>query len=77
VDCDLIDFYHNETQLLGGDTRKLDATESGKILAALVPGFESGLYLPPTVAETNPLAEAVAAYRSVERGTRGRVIIAM
>jgi NADPH2:quinone reductase len=77
VDFDLIDFYHNETQLLGADTRKLDAAASGQILAALVPGFESGLYLPPTIAETHPLADAVAAYRSVERGTRGRVVIAM
>jgi len=77
VDFDLIDFYHNETRLLGADTRKLDAVESGEILAALVPGFESGLYLPPTIAETQPLAKAVAAYRSVERGTRGRVVIAM
>jgi NADPH2:quinone reductase len=41
VDFDLIDFYHNETRILGADTRKLDAVESGKILAALVPGFES------------------------------------
>jgi len=77
VDFDLIDFYHNETRLFGADTRKLDAAQSGEILAALVPGFESGLYLPPTLAETHPLAEAVAAYRSVERGTRGRVVIAM
>ncbi len=77
VDFDLIDFYHNETRLLGADTRKLDTVESAGILAALVPGFESGLYLPPTIAETHPLAEAVAAYRSVERGTRGRVVIAM
>ncbi len=77
VDFDLIDFYHNETQLLGADTRKLDAIESGAILGALVSGFESGLYLPPTIAETHPLADAVAAYRSVERGTRGRVVIAM
>jgi NADPH2:quinone reductase len=77
VDFDLVDFYHNQTQLLGADTRKLDAVESAEILAALVPGFESGLYLPPTIAETYPLAEAVAAYRSVERGTRGRVVITM
>jgi NADPH:quinone reductase len=77
VDFDLIDFYHNETRLLGADTRKLDAAASGQILAALVPGFESGLYLPPTIAETHPLADAVAAYRSVERGARGRVVLAM
>jgi NADPH:quinone reductase len=77
VDFDLIDFYHNETQLLGADTRKLDASASGRILAALVPGFESGLYRAPTIAETHPLADGVAAYRAVERGSRGRVVIVM
>jgi NADPH:quinone reductase-like Zn-dependent oxidoreductase len=77
VELDLIDFYHNETQLFGADTRKLDAAQSGKILAALVPGFESGRYQPPTIAETYRLDEGIAAYRSVARGTRGRVVIAM
>jgi NADPH:quinone reductase len=77
VELDLIDFYHNETQLLGADTRKLDASASGRILAALVPGFESGLYRAPIIAQTYPLTDGVAAYRAVERGTRGRVVIVM
>jgi NADPH2:quinone reductase len=76
VELDLVDFYHNETQLFGADTRKLDAAASGRILAALVPGFESGRYQPPTIAETYSIEDGVAAYRSVEGGTRGRVVIA-
>ncbi len=77
VSFDLADFYHNETQLFGADTRKLDAAAAASILAALVPGFESGLYRPPTIAKTYPLEEGVEAYRAVERGTRGRVVLTM
>jgi hypothetical protein len=40
-----------------------------------VPGFESGLYRAPTIAQTYSLTDGVAAYRAVERGTRGRVVI--
>lgn len=77
VEFDAIEFYHNESRILGADSRKLDAVESSKLLAALVPGFESGRYRPPTIAETYALAEGAAAYQSVARGTRGRVVIKM
>ena len=75
VEFDLIDFYHNESRLFGADSRKLDAFASGKLLAALTPGFESGQYQPPVIAETYALDEGQAAYRSVASGTRGRVVI--
>lgn len=75
VEFDAIDFYHNEGQILGADTRKLDMPGSAKLLAALVPGFESGQYRAPHVTETYPLAEGVAAYRSVAAGANGRVVL--
>jgi NADPH2:quinone reductase len=75
VEFDLIDFYHSESQILGADTRKLDAVASAKILTNLVAGFEAGRYQAPTLARTYPLAEGVAAYEAVARGTRGRVVL--
>jgi hypothetical protein len=75
VEFDAIDFYHNEAQILGADTRKLGTVESAKLLAALVPDFESGQYRPPKVAATYPLAEGVAAYRAVAAGTSGHVVL--
>jgi NADPH:quinone reductase-like Zn-dependent oxidoreductase len=77
VEFDLIDFYHNESQILGADTRKLDAVASAKILANLAPGFEDGRYQPPTLARAYPLADGIAAYEAVAHGTRGRVVLAM
>jgi NADPH:quinone reductase-like Zn-dependent oxidoreductase len=75
VEFDAIDFYHREAQILGADTRKLGAVESATILSALVPNFENGQYRTAPVAESYPLAEGVAAYRSVARGTRGHVVL--
>ncbi len=77
VDFDLIDFYHNESRIFGADTRKLDAVASARILSSLVPGFEGGSYRSPAIARAYPLAEGVAAYEAVARGTRGRVILTM
>ncbi len=77
VDFDLIDFYHNETQLFGADSAKLGVADSAPLLAALVPGFEQGLYAPPVVAQLFRLADARAAYVAVAAGTRGRVVLQM
>ena len=75
VEFDLIEFYHNETRLIGADSRKLDAVASAKLLADLVPGFESGLYKAPLIAECYPLSGASDAYRAVARGVAGRVVL--
>jgi|CZKU01.1.fsa_nt_gi NADPH:quinone reductase-like Zn-dependent oxidoreductase len=75
VEFDVIDFYHNESRIFGADSRKVDAFASAGILLALVPGFEGGRYIAPLIAETHPLADGIAAYRSVANGTRGRVVI--
>ncbi|CAB3749167.1 quinone oxidoreductase family protein [Paraburkholderia humisilvae] len=77
VEFDLIDFYHNETQLFGTDSAKLGVAESAPLLRALVEGFERGRYEPPVIAQSFPLADAKAAYEAVAAGTRGRVVLMM
>ena len=75
VEFDLIDFYHNEGQLFGADSRKLDAIASARIFGQLVSGFEDGHYRAPVIAEMHSLDQGQDAYRSVQAGTRGRVVI--
>ncbi|RAS28887.1 quinone oxidoreductase family protein [Paraburkholderia bryophila] len=77
VEVDLIDFYHNETQLLGVDSAKLGVAESAPLMTALVEGFENGQLTGPAIAQTFPLAQAREAYAAVAAGTRGRVVITM
>ncbi|ASL46852.1 2-deoxy-scyllo-inosamine dehydrogenase [Burkholderia sp. AD24] len=77
VEFDLIDFYHNETQLLGVDSAKLGVAESAPLMTALVEGFENGQLTGPAIAQTFPLAQAREAYAAVAAGTRGRVVITM
>ncbi|MFM0341328.1 quinone oxidoreductase family protein [Paraburkholderia fungorum] len=77
VEFDLIDFYHNETQLLGVDSAKLGVAESAPLMTALVEGFESGKLQAPAIAQTFTLERARDAYDAVAAGTRGRVVIEM
>jgi len=77
VEFDLIDFYHNETQLFGADSAKLGVAESARLMTALTEGFESGKLVPPVIAARYPLAQARAAYEAVAAGTVGRVVINM
>jgi NADPH:quinone reductase len=75
VTFDLVDFYHNESQLLGVDTLKLDLTASGRILEKLRPGFDAGIYQPQVISKCLPLADAQHAYELVAKGERGRVVL--
>ncbi|SOE94112.1 NADPH:quinone reductase [Burkholderia sp. D7] len=77
VDFDIIDFYHNETQLFGTDSAKLGVAESAPLMAALVDGFESGKLKPPVIAQRFDLQHGQDAYRAVAAGTPGRVVINM
>jgi NADPH:quinone reductase-like Zn-dependent oxidoreductase len=73
---DLVDFYHNESQLFGVDTLKRDMVASASVLEAMTPGFEDGDFLPPIIRETVSLEQAVDAYRSVASGSAGRIVLA-
>jgi len=75
VEFDLVDFYHNETQLLGADSAKLGVVESAPIMKALAQGFDAGRFAAPVVARRFALDRAREAYDAVAAGTRGRVVI--
>jgi NADPH:quinone reductase len=75
VTMDLVNFYHNESQLLGVDTLKRDLTATARILEKLRVGFESGAYIPPMIADIVPLSHAQDAYERVAKGERGRVVL--
>ena len=75
VSFDLVDFYHNESQLFGVDTLKRDLRSSARILEQLRQGFEEGSYHAPAIAEVMPLSDARQAYELVSRGVRGRVVL--
>jgi NADPH:quinone reductase len=77
VDFDVIDFYHNETQLLGADSAKLGVADSAPLMAALVEGFESGKLRAPLIGHRYELADGQNAYLAVAEGTVGRVVINM
>jgi NADPH:quinone reductase-like Zn-dependent oxidoreductase len=64
VSFNLVNFYHNESRLLGFDSLKLTIEESAAILRLLAPGFESGAFPPPQV-ETFPLEEGQRLYREM------------
>ena len=75
VSFDLVDFYHNESQLFGVDTLKRDLTASAEVLDALTPGFVAGDYHAAPIAETCGLGEAQEAYRKVAAGAAGRIVL--
>jgi NADPH:quinone reductase len=76
VSFDLLDFYHNESQLFGVDTGKRDAIGSGALLEALTPGFEQGAFKAPSIDRIIPLAEGPAAYEQVARGdAKGQLVL--
>jgi NADPH:quinone reductase len=64
VSFDLVNFYHNESRLLGVDSLKLSFEETAEILRSLTPGIEAGTFPPPAV-ETFPLEEGLRLYRDI------------
>jgi NADPH:quinone reductase len=75
VSFNLVDFYHNESRLLGVDSLKLSFEETAEILRQLTPGIESGIFPPPRV-ETFPLEEGPGLYRDMaESKIKGKPIL--
>jgi NADPH2:quinone reductase len=72
---DLMEFYHNESQLFGVDTLKRDMIASAAILEALTPGFEESAFQPPVIERAIDLDYGVDAYRAVAAGARGRIVL--
>ena len=75
VDFDIVDFYHNELQLLGVDSLKRDLVAASETLRVLAPGFEAGALVAPLVSMVLPLEQAREGYRLVAEGQRGRVVL--
>jgi NADPH2:quinone reductase len=75
VEFDLRDFYHNESRIIGADSRKLDATASAKRLESMLPAFESGILTAPPIDRTVPLDGAIDAYKRVAAGARDRLVL--
>jgi NADPH:quinone reductase len=76
VSFDLLDFYHNESQLFGVDTRHRDAVDSAVLLEALTPVFEQGVFKAPMIDRVIPLSEGRAAYEQVASGeAKGRLVL--
>ena len=67
VSFDLVDFYHNDSRLLGVDSVKLTGPEIANIMNGLRAGFENGNLQAPAVT-TWPLERAVEAYEVVAKG---------
>ena len=59
VSFNLVDFYHNESKLIGVDSNRLSAREIGEIAEELNRGFESGALKPPKI-EAVPFEDAAA-----------------
>jgi NADPH:quinone reductase len=74
---DLVDFYHNESRLIGLDTLKRDLDASARILEKLADGFATGVYQPPAIGRVFPLPDARQAYERVLEGRGGRVVLKM
>jgi NADPH2:quinone reductase len=75
VEFDLRDFYHNESRLIGADSRKLDASASAQRLQAMMPAFEAGALAAPPIDSVVPLEEGIEAYRRVASGERARLVL--
>jgi NADPH:quinone reductase len=75
VGFNLVDFYHNESRLLGVDSLKLSFQEAAEILRELTPGFESGDFPPPDV-RAFPLNQGPKVYRDMHEGRiKGTIVL--
>ena len=75
VGFNLVDFYHNESRLLGVDSLKLSFQEAADILRELTPGFESGEFPPPDV-QAFPLIQGPKIYREMHEGRiKGKIVL--
>lgn len=72
---DVVDFYHNESQLLGLDSLKRNLTLAARILEKLRSGFEDGSYHAPVIADVLPLSSTQQAYERAAKGERGRIVL--
>jgi NADPH2:quinone reductase len=75
VPIDLVDFYRNESRMLGVSSGALGVVESGRLLDELAPHFESGAFRPLPIRQSYGLDDGRDAYAAVAAGTAGRIVI--
>jgi NADPH:quinone reductase len=75
VEFDLLDFVHNESRLVGADSRKLGLVESAAILNKLAPLFDQGSLEAPLVRSVLPLERGIEAYQAVAAGAEARIVV--
>jgi NADPH:quinone reductase len=68
VSFDLVDFYHNESRLIGVDSMKFSPYDVSVIAGELRQGFEANALRTPAV-EAVPFQNAIEAYERVATGT--------
>ena len=68
VTFNLVDFYHNQSHLLGVDSIQLSFEESGRILRSLLPYFESGEFGPQGDPVPVGFDAVLSAYRELAEG---------
>ena len=68
VSFDLVDFYHNESRLIGVDSMKFSPHDVSVIADELRQGFEANILKVPAV-DAVPFENAVEAYERVASGT--------
>jgi NADPH:quinone reductase len=71
----LFTFYRKELRFFGLDTAHLDLQDTAQIIRELSPLFERGELREPIIAERYPLARAIDAYKRVEGGAQGKIVI--
>jgi NADPH:quinone reductase len=68
VTFNLVDFYHNQSHLIGVDSIQLSFKETGRILRALLPYFESGDFAPARDLVPVGFEGLLSAYRELSEG---------
>ena len=75
VGLNLVEFYHNESRLIGVDTLRLGFSEAAKILQAISAEIEQGHFPPPEV-QPWPLERGPDAYREIDAGKiKGKIVL--
>ena len=65
VTFNLVDFYHNQSHLIGVDSIQLSFEDSGRILRSLLPYFESGVFMPEEDPVPVGFDDVLSAYREL------------
>jgi NADPH2:quinone reductase len=74
VSFNLVDFYHNDSRLIGFDSYALSVEEVAEIFEHLRAGFETKALSPPPV-ETVPFERAIDAYKAIASGRSGAKLV--